>query len=179
MPHKYSTKENPKVCIVNFPHGARRVCFWSENGKSRSTYYSRRLWEKINSKIPKGYHIHHKDADTLNDCMENYELLSSSNHSNHHWNRDREYILLCKFLRRHNRMDCIKKHEFLLMWSELNGNTCYDKLKSFMYKYEIKNFQQLSILSNIDIGQRSKLKSKNYGLGNKNIQRLFIYAKSY
>lgn len=173
------TKDNPHIYLINLPSGTRRICVWQENKKQKQQYLSRWIWERINGKIPKSYFIHHIDGNALNDYMENYELLSSSNHSRVHWDRDRQYILLSRFLRRHNLMDCIKKNEFLLMWSELNGDTDYEKLKSFMYKYEIKNFQQLSRLSNIDIGQLSKIKNKNHGLGNKNIQRLFIFAKKH
>ena len=34
--------------------------------------------------IPQGYHVHHKDGNKDNNTMENFELLSNSEHSRRH-----------------------------------------------------------------------------------------------
>lgn len=38
------------------------------------------VWEFYNGKIPKGYHIHHKDENTANNDISNLEMLSCSEH---------------------------------------------------------------------------------------------------
>ena len=52
------------------------------------------IWEKENSKIPKGYEIHHIDFDTLNNNIENLKLLSKIEHAKLHsdsstWSEER------------------------------------------------------------------------------------------
>ena len=38
------------------------------------------VWEKHNGKVPKGYVLHHKDKDSLNDEIDNLETLTRSEH---------------------------------------------------------------------------------------------------
>ena len=47
------------------------------------------VWECIHGKIPKGYHIHHKDEDKSNNCIENLLLLPASDHLRLHMTEDR------------------------------------------------------------------------------------------
>lgn len=47
-------------------------------------FYSKYLWENKFGKTPKGYQIHHKDHNKLNDVIENLELLTISQHSSQH-----------------------------------------------------------------------------------------------
>lgn len=42
------------------------------------------VWINENGEIPKGYVIHHKDKDTLNDTIENLQCLSRKDHINIH-----------------------------------------------------------------------------------------------
>jgi hypothetical protein len=42
------------------------------------------IWEKLNGKIPKGYHVHHIDGNTQNNEPENLVLLSVSEHRKVH-----------------------------------------------------------------------------------------------
>ena len=44
----------------------------------------RTVWEFHNGEIPKGYHIHHKDADRKNNQIENLELVTAKNHLSGH-----------------------------------------------------------------------------------------------
>lgn len=47
-------------------------------------YYSHYIWEKHNGKIPKGYLIHHKDKNPLNDNIENLEIMTRAEHLDEH-----------------------------------------------------------------------------------------------
>ena len=50
------------------------------------------VWEYYNGKIPKGYHVHHKDFDKNNNELENLVLLTSQEHLKLHgdsWDKDR------------------------------------------------------------------------------------------
>ena len=156
------TKENPLVLIVYFKAGPRRILRWFENGKYKSEYYSRWLWRKANGEIPKGYLIHYKDGNGMNDCIENYELVKYHNFS--------EYD---RFLKHHDRMDHAKKEKYLLRWDQLEGTSALEKLNTALNQYGIKNFHMLSELSEIDEAQLNRIKNKNTGLGLINIKRLF------
>lgn len=42
------------------------------------------IWEAANGPIPKGYDVHHKDEDKLNNDMDNLELLKKVDHKRVH-----------------------------------------------------------------------------------------------
>lgn len=42
------------------------------------------VWEHSNGAIPKGYHVHHKDADRTNNNLDNLELIDGKEHMNMH-----------------------------------------------------------------------------------------------
>ncbi len=44
----------------------------------------RRLYEKTHGKIPKGFHVHHKDGDHSNNSLENLMLMRGSDHLAYH-----------------------------------------------------------------------------------------------
>lgn len=46
--------------------------------------YSKYVWMQKNETIPKGYIVHHKDEDTLNDGIDNLQLLTRKDHFNRH-----------------------------------------------------------------------------------------------
>jgi hypothetical protein len=156
------TKENPLISIVYFKSGPRRVCRWFEDGRYKTEFYARRLWKSVKGEIPKGYFIHYKDGDKMNDCIENYELVRFEGLS--------EYE---KFLKHHDRMDNAQKNKYRLRWMELEGNTALEKLNTVLAQYEIKNFHQFSELTDINEGQINRIKNKNTGLGMINVKRLF------
>jgi hypothetical protein len=68
------------------------IRIWTSNRESRNWIkikgkwkkYSRYLWEKEIGKIPTGMQVHHKNENTLDDRIENYELKSSAEHMNIH-----------------------------------------------------------------------------------------------
>ena len=56
-------------------------------------YLHQYIWEKTNGPIPRGMAVHHRDGDKANNVLENYELLTGSARSLHHWQADREEML--------------------------------------------------------------------------------------
>lgn len=42
------------------------------------------VWNNIHGKVPKGYHIHHKDEDKSNNQIDNLELIERSRHMSIH-----------------------------------------------------------------------------------------------
>lgn len=51
------------------------------------------VWEYYNGKIPKGYHVHHKDHNPDNNEIDNLELIEKSAHLSYHNNlRDKEWM---------------------------------------------------------------------------------------
>ena len=66
------------------------------NGKEyklypREKYFSRGckrmhsvVWEQSNGKVPKGFHIHHKDENTWNNSIDNLECIEGKEHLSEH-----------------------------------------------------------------------------------------------
>lgn len=48
------------------------------------------VWEVFNGPIPKGYVVHHKDHNRHNNCIDNLELLTDSEHKKRHSTEDYE-----------------------------------------------------------------------------------------
>jgi hypothetical protein len=42
------------------------------------------IWEKHNGKVPKGYCVHHKDHNKLNNDISNLEIIERSEHQSYH-----------------------------------------------------------------------------------------------
>lgn len=53
-------------------------------GKLTTTYLHREIWKTHHGEIPKGFHIHHKDGNPLNNAIENFECLSALEHRKKH-----------------------------------------------------------------------------------------------
>ena len=62
----------------------RRWIKTSENGKRDWELNYQYLWKKQNGEIPKGYILHHIDHNSLNDDISNLQLMTRSEHINHH-----------------------------------------------------------------------------------------------
>ena len=92
--------------------GTNFIRYPESKNRTERVYYSG--WVKINGvqkkirlhvykymcevgEIPKGYHIHHKNEDTLDNKTDNFELLTHKKHISDHvtkWNREnREFVL--------------------------------------------------------------------------------------
>lgn len=48
------------------------------------TLRARVVWETAHGPVPRGKGIHHRDGDTLNDALENLELVSKARHIDLH-----------------------------------------------------------------------------------------------
>ncbi len=59
---------------------ARRFVYTGEGWKVQYRW----VWEAANGKQPEGYHIHHRDFDSLNDQPDNLQLLSEEEHQTLH-----------------------------------------------------------------------------------------------
>jgi hypothetical protein len=57
---------------------------WIKVSKNKWELLYRHVWEQENGKIPNGYVIHHKDFNSLNDKIENLEVVTRKNHINIH-----------------------------------------------------------------------------------------------
>ena len=56
----------------------------SGKGVGGEQYLHRAVWKKDHGKIPKGYEVHHKDHDTLNNNISNLALVKSGEHQGMH-----------------------------------------------------------------------------------------------
>lgn len=59
------------------------------NGKNVRLH--RYLWEKYYGEIPEGYVIHHKNGNGLDNKIENFELLSDSEHKRKHLLQNKKF----------------------------------------------------------------------------------------
>ena len=75
-----------------------RVYFWRhDKWKEAPVALHRQIWIDQNGPIPAKYSIHHKDGDTLNNSIENLELLSPKDHAILHINeRKVEKKMICE-----------------------------------------------------------------------------------
>ena len=67
-------------------HGKR--CYYTCSNENKRKGYStlhRDMWIAAYGSIPEGYDVHHKDGDFLNNTLENFELITRSEHAKEHW----------------------------------------------------------------------------------------------
>lgn len=91
-----------KPVKVGFVNGRHIIC-------GRRLYYF--VWELFVGPIPKGYVVHHKDHNKLNDSVDNLELLTEFEHKSHHFKGrtfDEEYRrkLSESNIGKHNKKSC-------------------------------------------------------------------------
>lgn len=88
---------------------------------ANGTYLHRKIFELFYGSIPKGYHIHHKDGNPLNNCIINLKLIKISEHqSMHHKGM--------------NHSDETKK----LISEKLKGREVWNKGKTLSYAHKKK-----------------------------------------
>lgn len=68
---------------------------WKKNGKRITKLEHRAVWESHFGKIPRGKHVHHKDGNSLNNSIENLELLDPLDHQRLHSGTYRHNEKLC------------------------------------------------------------------------------------
>ena len=54
---------------------------------------ARYIWRQHNGEIPDGYVIHHKDEVKDNDVIQNYQMMTGSNHSSYHNRKNNGWIM--------------------------------------------------------------------------------------
>ena len=67
-----------------------------------SQYLHRAIWESNYGPIPKGFHVHHKDGNPLNNAIENLEAIDGREHN-------REHGLTAPHLRSHERRELLNR----------------------------------------------------------------------
>ncbi len=67
-------------------HRTVRVYYRSNKIGGKVLALHREIWKNNFGKIPKGFHIHHKDGNTFNNSVNNLECISASNHARLHSN---------------------------------------------------------------------------------------------
>ena len=100
--HEWKTREKSEIIDYNgiryyrYPdsksHGKR--CYYTCSNENKKKGYStlhRDIWRyEHNAEIPKGYDIHHKDGNYLNNDIKNLELITRSEHAKEHWKMQTE-----------------------------------------------------------------------------------------
>ncbi|MGA7732436.1 MAG: NUMOD3 domain-containing DNA-binding protein, partial [Chloroflexia bacterium] len=74
---------NPFHSKVRQPHNSRTKRRFVHTGHGWRVQY-RWVWEAANSAQPDGYHIHHRDFNSLNDTLDNLQLLPAEAHKTLH-----------------------------------------------------------------------------------------------
>ena len=173
---KLYNKDNPGLAIVNMISGKRRICYWVDNGKTKRVYHYRWLWEKRYGAIPKGYVIHHKDGDTLNDSLDNLELMVVGKHSRVHRKGQgaSTYQSWVSFLSKHNKMDIISKAKLILQvkFDGFEGKDIAKKFENIFNKYMI-NQAEFPRLSGISKAMLSRVISGSRIMGRKTLIAVF------
>ena len=95
---KHEWKNRRKSDIVDFngiryyrypgskSHGKR--CYYTCSNENKKKGYStlhRDMWIAEYGAIPEGYDVHHKDGNSLNNTLENFELVTRKEHAKEHW----------------------------------------------------------------------------------------------
>lgn len=80
-------KENPRMYISKRSY---LMIYIPGRGDTKYHHY---VWEQAGKgKIPEGYHLHHKDGNRFNNKIENLQLLTNSEHTKLHYEKNREAI---------------------------------------------------------------------------------------
>lgn len=126
--------ENGDLALFNglkFRRDKRSGYYLNSNIHKRLHVY---VWEYFNGKIPKGYHVHHKDFDKSNNELENLVLLPVSDHLKLHgasWD-DERYEKQIKNLNENARPKASEWHgsEAGKEWHKIH----YENMKSALHK---------------------------------------------
>lgn len=79
--------------------------YFQHNGKR----LHRTVWEYHHGKIPKGYHVHHKDGNKANNSINNLELMKAHEHESMHGKEEGKRDLFIKNLNK-ARIEASKWH---------------------------------------------------------------------
>lgn len=73
--------------LPNSPRRQARVYYWRHDSYQSPFPLHRQIWIDNFGEIPKGFIIHHKDDNPLNNELSNLELMGKSEHSRMHCSR--------------------------------------------------------------------------------------------
>lgn len=98
----------------------------------------RATWEYHNGKIPKGYHVHHKDGNKLNNDISNLEILPGAEHISLHGNNwaKSHYEKMVKNMEENVRPKAIEWH----------GSADGHKWHKEQYKIGLKKFKENKVI---------------------------------
>jgi hypothetical protein len=90
--HGYKLRTQVQLESIEF-NGAKYTLkptgYYAKTNCSRSLLH-RDMWEYHNGKIPSGYDVHHINHDTTDNSIENFQLMTASEHKTYH-NQGRIY----------------------------------------------------------------------------------------
>jgi len=78
-----SKKFKPFIIIDNIKFTVNRDGYYESTVVDRLMLHNHN-WEKVNGKIPKGYELHHKDLNKLNNDIANLQLVTPKEHTEIH-----------------------------------------------------------------------------------------------
>ena len=81
--------------LPNSPRRQARVYYWRHDSYQSPFPLHRQIWIDNFGEIPKGFVIHHKDENPLNNKLDNLELMAKGVHSRLHTKRP-EHIKVAK-----------------------------------------------------------------------------------
>lgn len=85
--HGYDLRRKKQLPFIEF-EGKRYTQdddgYYRCTERERNIFLHRVIWERHHGKIPKGYHVHHINADKSDNRIENLECLSPSDHGKLH-----------------------------------------------------------------------------------------------
>ena len=70
--------------IYQWSEGYYKTRKGKKNKKAKFPTLHQAVWSSVHGKLPKGYCIHHKDENPMNNDIDNLELLSIQAHNAHH-----------------------------------------------------------------------------------------------
>ncbi len=121
----------------------------------------RELWEKEHGEIPKGFDVHHKNENKLDNSLENLELISHSEHLKRHNSKENNPNWDKKFP-----LDFCKKHS-----KRQNSSGFFRVTKQFCkkckqgfvwsYRYYDENHKRINITANTLEELKEKVLSRN------------------
>jgi hypothetical protein len=91
-----------------------RVYFWRhDKWKESPIALHRQIWIDLKGPIPKGFIVHHRDGNTFNNSIDNFELLSPKNHAVLHMEERRiEKIGKCQCCKKKFKYFSIREAKF-------------------------------------------------------------------
>ena len=119
------------------------------------------VWEKhYNKKVPKGYHIHHKDENKTNNDINNLQLMSASEHMKLHMSK-RNSPHYGKELKMDHKISISKTRNNTGLF-RVSKQYCDNYKQGFTYRYRYYENGKRKSITNVNIDKlKEKVLSKN------------------